>query len=114
MFGSRLNLDKKLDNTDFFSVLFLVSSEVLDSLKSTTISFVMQTSLAPGTLSSFENSSHDDPSELTDTLKLSVAGGFKTLRNCDRSVPNDEEDSRVSSISSLICFPVQCKVPLLT
>ena len=78
VFGPHLNLDKKLDNTDFFSV----SSEVLASLNFTTISFVLQTS---ETLSSSENRSHDDPSE-SHTLKSSV------VRNCDRSVPNADEE----------------------
>ena len=62
MFRPRLNLDKKLDNADFFSVLFPVSSEVLVSVKSTAISFVMQTSPAPGTLVVF---SRQDLSRLT-------------------------------------------------
>ena len=60
VFGPRLNLDKKLDKVDFFSVLFPVSSEVLPSVKSTTVSFITRTPLAPeGTLSSFENRSQD-------------------------------------------------------
>lgn len=93
-----------------------VSSQSLSSVKSMITSFLTPTPLGPGTSSSGQNRSHDEPwygSELH-TLKLSAVGGVRTLRNDDiRSVPTEEEDSSTFFrlfYSTLPPFPVLARL----